>query len=293
MLKLLFHIILLNVLTINAMAQDDLPALNVRNKSGKVIVSWTNPFKDVVLINIQRSPDSLKNFKTILTVADPNAITNGYLDAKAPNTGQFYRLFVQQSQGKYFFTAAYKPYLDTARAKPKSKPVPPPVNREKEVVKQELPRDVKQTLATPSPDPVPQTAPSQPPGTSLPPTAQGDQPVQPEKNNSTKIKFSNTKQIGDTQKMEAIQSRELKPPPVFVYTNSLGQVVIVLPEEKKNLYTLKFFTESGTPVFTLNKIKESHLTIEKTNFRSAGWYRCDLYENDKFRERYRVNIPKE
>jgi hypothetical protein len=45
--------------------------MKARIRSGKVIVSWVNPFKDVVLINIQRSTDSLRNFKTILTVADP------------------------------------------------------------------------------------------------------------------------------------------------------------------------------------------------------------------------------
>jgi hypothetical protein len=291
MLKPLFYIILLNILTISVVGQDTLPALKVRNKSGKVIISWTNPYDDVVLINIQRSSDSLKNFKTILTVADPNAITNGYLDAKAPNTSQFYRLFVQQSQGKFFFTDAYKPFLDTAKAKPKS--AAPPVVKQKETVKQETPKTENQAV-------IPRASEStlqNPPASTVIKTSSTVGPVekqsQPEKITNTKLKFSNTRQIGDTQKIEAPKARELKPPPAFVYTNGQGQVVVVLPEEKRNLYTLKFFTESGTPVFTLNKIRDTHLTIEKTNFHSAGWYRCDLYENDKFRERYRVNIPKD
>lgn len=98
-----------------AFSQDTLPAFTAKNRFGKVIISWTNPFKDVVLINIQRSPDSLKGYKTILAVADPKAVTNGYLDNKAPNTTQFYRLYVQQEGGKYFFSAPGQPIVDSSR----------------------------------------------------------------------------------------------------------------------------------------------------------------------------------
>ncbi|MBS1565305.1 MAG: hypothetical protein JST39_13005, partial [Bacteroidetes bacterium] len=54
---------------LSSMAQDTLPRFTLLNKgNGRIIVSWTNPYKDKVhQLSIQRSTDSLRNFKTILT----------------------------------------------------------------------------------------------------------------------------------------------------------------------------------------------------------------------------------
>jgi hypothetical protein len=106
--------------------------------------------------------------------------------------------------------------------------------------------------------------------------------------------LSNTKAVGaDSSKIIAGPSQQFKPPPLALYTNTQGQLIIVVPENKKELYTLKFFTDSGTPMFTLNKIRESQLTLEKTNFHNSGWFRCELYEHEKLREKYRIFIPKD
>jgi len=293
MLKLLLYITVFNFLTITALCQDTLPNMKARIRSGKVIVSWVNPFKDVVLINIQRSTDSLRNFKTILTVADPGAVTNGYLDAKAPDTKQYYRLFVQQEGGRYFFSQSYKPFVDTAKPKPKK--VAATATRETPV-KETSPPVAKEQTATRSSLDLPKettTAIIIAPSTTVESTgAEGT--YKPEKNDTQKIKFSNSSTIGrDSAKIGSGSVKDFKPPPVLIYSNSQGQVIIVLPDEKKTVYTLKFFTDAGEPVFTLNKIRESHLTIEKTNFHHSGWYRCELYEQDKLREKYRVFISKD
>lgn len=280
MLKPLFYIALFLACGMNAFAQDTLPRISVKNRSGRVVVSWTNPFPDVVLINIQRSSDSLKNFKTILGVADPGSVTNGYLDAKAPDTKQFYRLYVQQSGGRYFFTDAYRPVLDTIKPKPK-----------------QTPAQAKTAPATKPPSSPSESAKQEPEAPQPAPienAGQEGQSFRPEKNSSQKVKFSNTKPLGaDSARVVSVPVKEMKPPPVYVFVNSLGQVVIIIPEDKKNLYTLKFITETGVPAFTLHKIRDSHLTLEKTNFHTAGWYRCELYENDKYRDKFRVYIPKE
>ena len=95
--------------------QDTLPAFTAKNRFGKVIISWTNLNDSLVQISVQRSADSLKGFKTILTIPDPKAITNGFLDTKAPNTTQYYKLYVQQPGGKFFFTKSQKPVVDSSR----------------------------------------------------------------------------------------------------------------------------------------------------------------------------------
>jgi hypothetical protein len=262
-----------------AIAQDSLPRLSVKSRSGKVILAWQNPFSDVVQINIQRSYDSLKNFKTILSVADPSAVTNGYLDSKPPDLRQFYRLYVQQSGGKYFFTNTYRPVPDTARAMAKSKPTEKPQSKQTTAV----PPAGQQQTETPTV------------------IAREDEPVieygnpkKIEKNSNGKKKLSNTRQVGiDSTKVDAPELQEIAVPSVFVHTNNQGHVVIALPPEKTNQYTLKFFKEDGTPLFTMNKIRESQLTIDKTNFIRAGWFKFELYENNQLKEKNKFLIPKE
>ncbi|MDB5253376.1 MAG: hypothetical protein JWP27_2545 [Flaviaesturariibacter sp.] len=101
--------------TLSAEAQDTLPRFTLRNAgNNRIIVGWVNPFPNISQISVQRSFDSLRNYKTILTVADPKAVQNGFADTKAPNDHMFYRLFYVIEGGSFFFTKAMKP--DTSRA---------------------------------------------------------------------------------------------------------------------------------------------------------------------------------
>jgi hypothetical protein len=115
MLKKLCFIFILVAAIKPSFSQDTLPKFTVKNRFGKIILSWVNPFPNTVIMNIQRSTDSLKGFKTILSLPDPKAVTNGFLDNKAPNTTQFYKIFVQLDGGKYFFTSAQQPIIDSSR----------------------------------------------------------------------------------------------------------------------------------------------------------------------------------
>lgn len=72
-------------------------------------------FEDVRQISIQRSADSLKNFKTILTVPDPSIPQNGLMDTKAQNNRMFYKLYILLDKGVYLFSDAKKPVPDTVR----------------------------------------------------------------------------------------------------------------------------------------------------------------------------------
>jgi hypothetical protein len=96
-------------------AQDTLPKFSARHiGNNRVIIGWVNPFTTISQISIQRSFDSLKNFKTILTVADPKALQNGFADTKAVNDHMFYRIFYAMEGGNFFFTESKKPVQDTA-----------------------------------------------------------------------------------------------------------------------------------------------------------------------------------
>lgn len=92
------------------LAQDTLPRITVHHMSKKVVVSWRNTYgARISTLNIQRSKDSLKGFTTIGSVLNPTARENGYVDAKAPDTLHFYRVFVAFEGGDYFFSKSKRP----------------------------------------------------------------------------------------------------------------------------------------------------------------------------------------
>jgi hypothetical protein len=107
-------------------AQDTLPRFSARHiGNNHIIIGWTNPFPNMQQISIQRSHDSLQNFKTILTVADPKALQNGFADNKAPNDHMYYRIFYAMEGGAFYFTRSRRPIQDTAAKTAAAKPIIP------------------------------------------------------------------------------------------------------------------------------------------------------------------------
>lgn len=211
-------------------AQDTLPKFTVNNAGNNhVIIGWVNTYGLVKQISIQRSFDSLKNYTTILSVADPNARDNGFADTKAPNDHMFYRLFVVLDQGQYFFTTPKKPFTDTSR-----------IARV----------------------------------TSL------------EKNNVTEIPINNNLSKGIPKNPGFV-------PSFYVYTNKDGYVFINLPDADKKKYHIKFYEDDDSFLFEIKSIKEPALTLDKTNFLHAGWFKFELYNDDKLVEKNKFYLPKE
>jgi hypothetical protein len=220
-------LILCIIISAHASAQDTLPKFSVTNAGGnRVIVGWVNTYGLVKQIGIQRSHDSTKNFKTILTVADPNARQNGFADTKAPNDHMFYRLFVVLDKGQFFFTESKKPLIDTAK-----------------VLKDGVTEKVKVdtvTIAKP-----------------------------------------------------AVQKKPEFVPSFYVYTNKDGYVFINLPDADKKKYHIKFFEEENVLLFEIKSIKETGLTLDKTNFMHAGWFHFELYDDDKLVEKNKFYLSKD
>lgn len=97
--------------------QDTLPKFSVTNiGSDRIVISWVNSYDTLNQVSIQTSHDSLKNYRTIISLTDPNARMNGFADTKALNNHMYYRLFIVRKEGNYFFTEVKRPVFDTARA---------------------------------------------------------------------------------------------------------------------------------------------------------------------------------
>jgi hypothetical protein len=78
-----------------------------------------------------------------------------------------------------------------------------------------------------------------------------------------------------------------------VYTEKDGNVAITLPEAGAKKYSVKFFDEEENALFEIKEVKESSVILDKTNFLRSGWFRFELYEDGKLKEKHRFFIPKD
>lgn len=117
--RTLLFIVLLSCCSEIILAQDTLPKVSVTNSSNHIVISWVNPYTSLTTINIQRSYDSLRNFKTIGSVLDIHTKTNGFVDANPPQTNMYYRIFLSFEGAMYIFTKSFRPVIDTSRTIPK------------------------------------------------------------------------------------------------------------------------------------------------------------------------------
>jgi hypothetical protein len=99
--------------------------------------------------------------------------------------------------------------------------------------------------------------------------------------------------VGDTLLIKPFIPREVYKPSQYVFTGKDGNVMVSLPNVLEKKYDLKFFEEDSTPLFELKEVKESPLTIDKTNFVHGGWFRFELYENGQLKEKHKFFISKD
>jgi hypothetical protein len=216
-------IVVLLTFAFSASAQDTLPRFSVKNVgNNRIITGWVNNYGFVKQISIQRSHDSLKNYKTILSVADPNARQNGFADTKAPNDHMYYRLFIVLEKGEFIFTEAKLPVPDTSRTV----------------------------------DPV-------------------------------------IAKIRDSMTTKPVIKRPDFVPSFYIYTNKDGYVYINLPDANSKKYRVRFYEDDDNFLFEIKHIKETGLTLDKTNFIHSGWFKFELYNDDKLVEKNKFYLAKE
>lgn len=231
MKKLLLSLFVLSI-AFSALSQDTLPRFSVRNVgNNRIVIGWVNAYPVVKQISIQRAFDSLGVYKTILSVADPQAVQNGFVDTKAPNDHMFYRLFIMLDGSQFIFSPARKPIQDTANAQ-----------------KVNLP-DAGAPQASTNPSAKDSAA-------------------------------------------AAIKKPEYVPS-VYVYTNKDGYVFVNLPDAEQKKYRIKFYDADGSLLFELKQVKETALTLDKANFMHAGWFRFELFNEDKLVEENRFFLARD
>lgn len=285
----------------SSLAQDTLPGFTVTTRGvNKIFISWTNTFEDISQISIQRSSDSTKNFKTILTVPDPRVRQNGFVDSKAQTPFMFYRLFIVREGGKYLFSKSNKPVWDTVSV---GQAVPASGNGNKRVVfsgaipaseTEQLKLTIKKELqkANISPGKTYKTYTLQKGDSILGKIPEAD---------FKKFYDSMVHKTKDTlvfKTLDTILVKTFVPkviyrPSRYVYTEKDGNIAISLADATKKQYSIKFFGENETELFEIRHVKDVYLTLDKSNFLHAGWFWFELYEEGKLKEKHRFYIPKD
>ncbi len=286
-----------------ASAQETLPKFSASLKTnGKIIISWRNSYPSVSQISIQRSIDSLKNFTTLLTVPDASVVENGFVDTKAPNTHLFYRLFIVLDSGKYVFTKSKRAAPDTAV-----------VAKEKNIENDNndnLSKSEKQRLnyIQKNNENVSVTAPDKINAT---PKIKLNKIIFIKKQDTlvgqlfegalkkfkdsilTKTKDTLFFKDGDTIQIKPFVPKEVYKVSSFVFANKDGNIMITVPDADNKKYSVKFLELDATELFEIKELKQSPLIVDKTNFIHAGWFRFELYEDGKLKEKNKFFIPKE
>jgi len=287
--------------SIAAQSQNVLPDFTATTRGkGKTIISWTNAYPVITQISIQRSFDSLKNYKTILTVPDPHVQQNGFVDAKAPTDFQFYRLFIVLDSGKYLFTKPKRPTWDTSKIA--TTPPPPKKDENNRIVTEKPKTDTAVAKTDTATKTIVVTPPKPPPPPKVYYVVKRDTLITQftvpnlkafRDSILTKTKDTLVFRIGDTLLIKPFVPKEVYKPSLYVFTAKDGNVTVSLPNIAEKKYELKFFEEDSTPLFELKEVKESPLTIDKTNFVHGGWFRFELYENGQLKERHKFFIPRD
>jgi hypothetical protein len=287
--------VLLFVLPAGLLAQDTLPKFSASSRGSlRNLISWVNAYPVVTQLNIQRSADSTKNFKTILTVPDPKLPQNGFVDTKAPPGNVFYRLFIVLDSGKYVFSRSQRAGLDTsAEVSTESKNsaadrrviVSANLNEnEAEKIKEKLEDNRK---AEPEKFFVLKRRDSV--------IAQYSQKY------LRRFRDSVITRTKDTLVLNSIDTVVIKPfipipvykPSQYVFTEKEGNVTIALPLALQKKYSIRFFEDDNSTLFEIKHVKQAYLTLDKSNFHHAGWFRFELYEDETLKEKHRFFISKD
>ena len=283
-------------------AQDTLPEFTVTTRgpikgSNKIFISWTNTFEAVSQISIQRSIDSTKNFKTILTVPDPRVSQNGFVDAKAQTPFMFYRLFIVMEGGKYLFSKSSRPFWDTAR-KAQQPLVTINGNGNKRILFSEaIPasetEQLKLSLKETGEDNAVLKSYIVKKGDNILRTIYESEFKNFYDSIVRKTKDTLVFRAVDTILVKAFVPKVIYKPSQYVYTEKDGNITISLSDAPKKQYSIKFFEENETELFEIKQVKDSFITLDKANFLHSGWFWFELYEEGKLKEKHRFYIPKD
>lgn len=260
-----FLIAVVSFFCLHVFAQEPLPDFKVSDAGkNKVLIEWINPYnEDCIQLNIQRSFDSIKGYTTVFASLSPELPRNGYVDESPAQSQMYYRIFYVLTGGSYYFTDPQKittGYDDTKNIMANDDPdVLFTIRNEDSVIAKLTYRQFavfRDSIVNETRDSLFSINPQE-----------------------ILLKYFNPYNIWI--------------PSQYVFTNREGNITIELPYAREKKYRLEIFDENKKHLFSVNKISDTELIMEKVNFMHAGWFFFELYENDKLREKNKFYVAKD
>lgn len=244
-------------------AQDTLPNFTIVERGNKVLISWVNPYQGCIQLNVQRSFDSLKNYRTVYSAPSPQLPQNGYSEAKMPTNRVFYRIFYVLEGGVYFFTKSLKvgenfaTTIGTGTTNGDASGNITVIKNNVFLARLTVPKfkNFKDSILY---------------------------------NTRDTLSVINDSLVA----IYAYSGEENFRPSIYVYAVRDG-INISLPSVATRRYSLKFFEENGNMLFEIGHVKETPLLLDKSNFFKAGWFLFELYEEGKLKEKNRFYLSKD
>ncbi|HSC52122.1 MAG TPA: hypothetical protein VLC98_00760 [Phnomibacter sp.] len=271
------------------MAQDTLPRFTVDDKgNGRIVVSWSNPYPGLVQLAVQRSYDSLKKFTSVYSSTSPELPVNGFSDKVVPGLKVYYRIFYVMKGGAYYFTNTKSSqggrYVGGQAVTIDSK-------------RDQLDEEMIKKLSGKKTDSTGNIAPNKQffikIKDSLYTVLQAQQFLKFRDSILYQTKDTLFQLTEDTVLLGVYVQPFMQRTSEYVYTDRDGYIVIKLPEAGKKRFDIVFLEEDETPVLELQAVKEPLLILDKTNFYHGGWYKFELRENGKVKERNKIFLAKD
>lgn len=248
-------------------SQASLPDFSVEDMGkNKVRISWLNPYGEACIqLAVQSSWDSTKAFKTIFAPESPQLPQNGYVYTLPYNGKFYYRISYILTGNAFYFT--------------KSKtPVPIGLTKGEETLMEN--NDASRIITIRKYDSVVAMIPF---------------------SNYPQFKDSMVRRTKDTLYIISQDEIVIKPfnpnnffrPSIYVVNNPDGFIEVKLPDAATKNYRLVFFDTNGKKLFSIDRITEPDLVIDKANFLHAGWFNFELYEDGTLKERNKILLQKD
>ena len=264
---------------IKANAQQALPDFSADDMgNNKTRISWINNFGDsCIQLMVQTSYDSIRGFKTIFSTESPRLPQNGFVYTPNYPAKMYFRIFYILLGNTYYFTKPKKPTVSAYN---------PTVdyNDNNNVIRNESQDKSRPELSGFITIKVKDSVVAK--------ILQSDY---------SKFRDSIAKQTKDTLFILSQDVVLLKPfnpenyfrPSLYVVTNKDGFVTIKLPDAGHKNYKIIFMTMQNEKLFAINHIQDTELVVDKANFVHAGWFKFELYEDNKLKEKNKILLQRD
>lgn len=262
----------------NVFAQTEppvLPDIIAATDKGVNVISWTCQYDGIKSIAVQRSQDSVFNFKTIGYVKNTRKGRQAFIDGHPDAGDNWYRLYIAFSSDLTWYSNTIKIFIDSTTLLEKGV-IPPNDSLQQYASNVEISREdiIASSMQT--------TAATNNAIATNRPTINNRNV---EANTAPKLNL-NIPKTEDVNQMTYIKSRH-------VFTNPFtGHITLELPQDTRQTFSIQFFKQGapGTPVLDVPRLRETNVVIDKRNFQGKGVYKFILKQGGQLIEEGHISI---